>query len=83
MSFDDSFELGVLVTREEEKPSGLRAHPFVVLGLDGQLLRAVRVGALANEHRSLDRAVAHFQPRDVLVDLAEESLIACSPLLPE
>lgn len=84
MSLDDSLELGLLVSGEHEKPAGLGTCSPVRLRVDGELLGALGVGALAEEDRCGSRlAVALLEACDVLVDLPEESLVPRGPLLPQ
>ena len=57
---------------------------FVGLEVDGELLGAVGVRAFAEENRrGFREAVPLLEARDVLVDLAEERLVAGGPLLPQ
>ena len=79
-----AFELGMLVAGANEEEPRLLAHPLVDLKVYGELLGAAVVGAFAHEDRLRHGgAVALLEPRNVLVDLAEQRLVTRSPLLPQ
>ena len=83
VGLDDPFELRVLVPGADEEAAGLKTDPAVGLRIDGQPIGAGLVRALTDED-GLGRRLAAllFELRDVLVDLAEERLVPCGPLLP-
>jgi len=84
MPLDDSFELGIFVAGPNEEEPGVGTHAAIGLRVDGDLLCAAGVGALADVRRlGRSGAVALLEARDVLVHLAEERFVAGSPLLPE
>lgn len=83
VSLDNAFELGIFMAGKDEEEACVRARATIGLGIDSQPLRAGLVCALTNEDwRGRRVAVLLFEPRDVLIDLAEERLVAGSPLLP-
>jgi hypothetical protein len=84
VSLDDSFELRVFVAGADEKESSLLANALVRLGIDRELVGAFGVGALADVDRlCVGLAIPLFEPSDVLVDFAEERLVAGGSLLPQ
>ena len=84
MPFDDSFELRLFVTGTDEEEAWLGTHAAIGLRVDGDLLGAAGVGALADVRRlGGGCSVSLLEARDVLVHLAEERFVAGSPLLPE
>jgi len=81
---DDSLELGVFVAGADEKESSLLANALVRLWIDRELVSAVGVGTLADVDRlCVGLAIPLFEARDVLVDFAEERLVAGGSLLPQ
>jgi hypothetical protein len=84
VSLDYSFELRIFVAWANEEASRVLAYAAVGRGVDGKLVRAPRVCALAEVDRfRLGLAVLFLKARNVLVDFAEERLVACGPLLPQ
>jgi hypothetical protein len=84
VGLDDAFKLRILVPGDDEKLPRLLPHPRIDIRLDGEVLGAVGVRALAEEDRlGRSGAVALLEAGDVLVDLAKERLVAGSPLLPK
>jgi hypothetical protein len=84
VGLDDAFEFGVLVAGKDEEEPRLFAYPLVGREIDGELLGAAVVRALANEGRLGGRgAVGLLEPGNVLVHLAKQGFVTSSPLLPE
>lgn len=84
MPLDDSFDPWLFVAGADEEESPLFAYAAVGGGVDGEVVSAVDVLALAEVDRfRLGLAVPLFEASDVLVDFAEERLVACGPLLPQ
>lgn len=84
VGFDDALQLWVLVPGEDEEEPRLFAHALVGVQVDGELVGAAVVGALADEDGLGDRrAVALLEARDVLVDLTKQRLVPGCPLFPQ